>query len=89
MEVVKLKLDFDNIRDLIRKYNNSEHGKDDNPIILFPSDVNNIANKVLEMHKNEVLPQANVSSQVCPVCKEHKLWQGFERCLDCFNKGKC
>lgn len=61
MEVVKFKMNFDDIRDLIKKHNSSEHGKDSYPVELFPNDINDIAREILRMHR-EALSQANAVS---------------------------
>ncbi len=54
MNVVKFKMNFEDIRDLIKKHNSSEYGKDSFPVVLFPSDINDIAHEILKIHQNEL-----------------------------------
>jgi len=51
MEVVKFKMNFEDIRDLIKKHNSSEYGKESFPVVLFPNDINDIAREILKIHR--------------------------------------
>ena len=57
MEAVRLKMNFEDIQNLIKKHNNSEYGKESFPVVLFPSDINDIAREILKMHR-EAITQA-------------------------------
>jgi hypothetical protein len=54
MNIVRNKFDFHGIREVIRKNNSSEYGKVSNPIVLFPTDVNNIARELIKMQEVKI-----------------------------------
>lgn len=54
MQVVHFKMNFKDIRDLIKKHNSSEFGKESMPVVLFPNNINDIVSEIIKIHKREI-----------------------------------
>lgn len=83
MKVVKFEMNFEDIRNIIRKNNSSEYGKQDNPIVLFPSDVNNITNEILGIHKEKPFYVYNVRNLLNQLHREEI---SFSRMVEIMNE---
>jgi hypothetical protein len=54
MQVVNFKIEFNDLRDLIKKHNSSEFGKESIPVELFPNNINDIVSEIIKIHKREI-----------------------------------